>query len=269
MEILDNENKGSQGRSVNSVLTEGYEFRLGDYINTGFRLFGNDAGMYIGFLLLFFVISIVLGFIPFLGTIASLVVGAPLMAGFFHFAQRQHHGATRSFNNFFDGFKSPLWLNYVLSTLIIQVFTAIIVLVCALLIFSFVGWDELTSIVDLSKIDDPEEMSLAMMGMWNGGIALAVFLCIIIAIVITTLYVLTPMFIAFRQMTFWDAMEASRKVVSKAFPQFFVMLLILVVLMFLGAFMCFVGLLVMVPVYYLTLFAAFEDIMGSGEVDQQ
>jgi uncharacterized membrane protein len=47
-----------------------------------------------------------------------------------------------------------------------------------------------------------------------------------------------------------------------------VLLLILVVLMMIGAMMCLVGLLVMVPVYYLTLFAAFEDIMGSGEVDQ-
>jgi hypothetical protein len=264
MEILDNENNGSQGCSVESVLTEGYTFKLGDYLNAGFRLFGNDAGTYIAYLLLFFVISLVLGFIPILGSIASLVIGAPMMAGFYHFAQRQHHGATRSFNNFFDGFKSPLWLNYVLSTLIIQIFTALIVLACVLLVFTFVGWDGLMSIVDASKIEDPEEMSIAIMGAWGSGIALAIFMGVIAAVVLTTLYVLTPMFIAFRRMTFWDAMEASRKVVSKAFPQFFVLLLILVVLMMIGAMMW----LVMVPVYYLTLFAAFEGIMGSGEVDQ-
>lgn len=268
MDVLDRENRATKGRSLESVLAEGFEFKLGEYINKGFRLFGEEAGMYIAFLLVMFAVSFVLALIPILGLVANLLVGAPLMAGWFHFAQRQYHGVPRSFGNFFDGFKNPFWINYVVSYFLIQVFVSIVIVAGMVLFFSAVGWDNLKVLWEAAKLNDPEEMSMAFIGGWSGSMTLAFFFIMIAAIVVYILYILTPMFIAFRGMSFWNAMEASRKVVTKAFPQFFVLFLILSALMVVGSLMCMVGLLIMMPVFYLVLFAAFEDIIGSGEVNQ-
>jgi len=74
-----------------------------------------------------------------------------------------------------------------------------------------------------------------------------------------------PLFIIFRGMSFWEAMEASRKVVSKNYIQVLLFLIVLGILLVVGAMICLVGLLVAVPIYFLAVYSAFEDIMGTGE----
>jgi hypothetical protein len=70
-------------------------------------------------------------------------------------------------------------------------------------------------------------------------------------------------FIIFGNMEFWDAMEISRKLITKKWWNIFGFLLLLVLINIAGTMVFFVGLLFTVPITYCSLYAAFEDIVGT------
>jgi hypothetical protein len=70
-------------------------------------------------------------------------------------------------------------------------------------------------------------------------------------------------FIIFGKMDFWNSMEYSRKLVTKKWWNIFGLLLLLLLINLAGALVFFVGLLFTVPITYCTIYAAFEDIVGT------
>jgi hypothetical protein len=75
-------------------------------------------------------------------------------------------------------------------------------------------------------------------------------------------YVFTPFFIVFSRMSFWEAMEASRKLVHRQWFSIFGFLIVLVLINFAGVLLLGIGLLITVPLSYCALYAAFDDIVG-------
>ena len=75
-------------------------------------------------------------------------------------------------------------------------------------------------------------------------------------------YIFTPFFIVFRKMDFWQAMEASRKLVHPQWFSIFGFLMVLALINLLGFLALGVGLLITVPLSYCALYAAFDDIVG-------
>lgn len=78
---------------------------LGDYLKTGWGLFLNYPGGFIGFLLIYLLIQTVLHFIPWLGGIASGVIGPALLMGNFIVAAKLLQGHPPQFSDFFLGFR--------------------------------------------------------------------------------------------------------------------------------------------------------------------
>ena len=72
-------------------------------------------------------------------------------------------------------------------------------------------------------------------------------------------------FIIFAKMEFWDGMEISRKLVTKNWWSIFGLLILLFLINLLGAMVFFVGLLFTVPLTYCAIYAAFDEIVGTGE----
>ncbi len=75
-------------------------------------------------------------------------------------------------------------------------------------------------------------------------------------------YLFVIAFIVDKDMHFWQAMEVSRKLISKNWFSFFGFILLLGLLNFVGALLLFVGLLVTVPWTMCMLAAAYADIVG-------
>ena len=265
MEVLDQPTDGREGKSVETVLNEGYSFDLGAYISEGFKLFGKDAGPYIGFFFISIIISAILGNIPFIGLLAGLFVNPALAGGWYIYARNRAINHEPQFGNFFDGFKSPGWIQLVLANLVTGIFTglaAAIVLVPAVIILGFDLFSELAGLADTS---DPEELRDILIAIFTGKLLLVMLLSVVVGSLISVLYVLAPMFILYRGMTFWDAMESSRKIVSKNYIQFLMFFLVLIVIIGVGIMLCCLGLIVALPVIYLSVFAAYKHIMGVGE----
>ena len=93
---------------IQKLIDDGYEIKMSDYISEGFDLFKKYPGGFIGFLIIVGTISIVGAFIPFVGSIISVVVQPPLFIGFFIVADKIKYGETYQFSDFFSGFNKNI-----------------------------------------------------------------------------------------------------------------------------------------------------------------
>lgn len=96
---------------------------LGEYFKTGWRLFLNYPGGFIGFFLIYLVIQTVLHFLPWLGGVASFVVGPALLMGNFIVSAKLLQGHTPQFSDFFLGFR--FFVPLLLTALVGGVLTAV------------------------------------------------------------------------------------------------------------------------------------------------
>ncbi len=95
--------------------------------------------------------------------------------------------------------------------------------------------------------------------------AFGYFFLIIPGIIISAVYMFTFPLILEKKMDFWQAMETSRKVVSKNLFELSVFMLVLHVFLLIGVILLFVGVLVAVPIVFAAIAAAYRDIFGLEE----
>lgn len=91
---------------------------------------------------------------------------------------------------------------------------------------------------------------------------LGLFACLVGALVVSSIFQFTYLFIVDRKLDFWPAMQASHAVVKQDYFGFILFLLALIGINILGALACLVGLLVTVPLHYLAVTAAYKDLVG-------
>ena len=89
------------------------------------------------------------------------------------------------------------------------------------------------------------------------------FLALVLpGIYLTVGYVFTPFYIVFANMSFWEAMESSRKLVHREWFSIFGFLIVLLIINLIGALALGIGLLITIPLSYCAMYAAFDDIIG-------
>lgn len=108
---------------LDQLINNGYEFRLGDYLNRGWELFMQDIGPYIGYAVIAIMSSAILSVIPVIGAIANLFVQPALLAGFYLYTNKLAAGENRIFKDFFGGFDHvlQLFLNSLVSGILIMI----------------------------------------------------------------------------------------------------------------------------------------------------
>ncbi len=200
-------------RNFEALLQQEYTVKIGKYITRGWEMFNHNIGRFIGFLFLVFLLNAGLGFIPRIGEIASLVLMAPLNAGFVLFTLKIAQGQNTTFSDFFRGFK--YFKPVLLANLLITIFTVI-------------------------------------------GITFLVIPGIYLAVA----YTFTIPLLVEKKIKFWEAMEASRKIITKKWFSMFFFILILGLLNLGGLLLMGFGLLLTVPLSGCAVIAAYEDIVG-------
>ena len=107
-------------------------------------------------------------------------------------------------------------------------------------------------------------LPLALFGLVSALLILGgVVLCILPGIYLAVCWRLfTPLVILDKRLEFWDAMELTRKVVSKHWWKVFGLVLICGLIIICGALVCVVGVFIAIPVVRAALVYAYEDIFG-------
>jgi uncharacterized membrane protein len=103
---------------------------MGEYFKTGWGLFKQYPGGFVGFCVLYLVIQATLHRIPYVGPVASLAVSTPLIMGNFLVSAKLLHGQTPEFRDFFGGFQYvlPLLLLSLVAGLFIGIGTILLVI---------------------------------------------------------------------------------------------------------------------------------------------
>lgn len=99
-------------------------------------------------------------------------------------------------------------------------------------------------------------------------IFIGVFALVIPAIYLSVAYAFSIFFIVFHKLDFWQAMEYSRKIITKKWWSFFGLFLVLGLLNAVGAFFMLIGVLFTLPFSYCVIYAAYEDIILNNNIEQ-
>lgn len=245
---------------IEDVITYGYKFDMGKYMSIGWKNFKQEAGSYIGFTILYFVIIFAIALIPFANLLSS-AIQYTLIAGIFIFTRNMLNGR-ETFGDFFSGFNSFGQIILFWLVLVLFMMPAIVIFVIYLIPAGVVP-ELITGNPDMDYIGElVEDMLSERMG---SIIYLYIFLMLYI-IYLYISYSFTLVFIVDRGLSFWDAMEASRKVIAKNFFSFLGMYIVLALLITFGTIVtCGLGILVLIPYLYNVIFAAYDDIVGPEE----
>ena len=254
-QLLDSDllDKNNEGKSLQDLLSNGYETHAVDYIKKGFEIFKQNIAGFIGFLIVIGVIQAILGSIPIVKGLAFALI-APIMAGYYIVAKMIDKKEPHSFSNFFDGTK-----NYV-SLLIVSVIPTLVVALIMLVVggwtyfkISFLGFKPE---INFNNLNDLSSIASAT------GLGARVGLAGLIAAVVSILFMFATFFVLFEKFEPVNALDISRKLISKKFVNWLGFLGLIMVFNFAGALCLGIGLFVTIPSSICALYVAYEEVVG-------
>lgn len=210
-----------QKELINCLANEGYEFRTGQYIQEGFAIYKKNASSFIGFLLVTTAIYVICGITPaFIGSVLYSIILSPVLSvGNYivshKISKRQH----TEFGDFFKGFNylpQLVLLNLAITVIFIILFSPTII---EMYQSGIVDW-----YLDFLKNPLEPPTDLPPVSEKTGMIIL---LNLIPVIYLSNAYSWASLFVVFHDMNFWEALESSRKVISKRWLTVFMLFLTL------------------------------------------
>lgn len=263
---------------VNQRLAKGVDVSVGQAISQGFSYMGKNTGSYIGYFFIMLILAIIGGFIfgaifsaidlgGFAGnigeTIVDIAISPALGIGFAAFCYSKIHDDFTEFGNFFDGFRKN-YAQLVVANLVIQlVFLAI----SALLVLSFVTDLQLLGqelLMDRSIIEEVgiEVINTFSENWWR------FLLFFVLAITIYVLYSLKDFFVVLYGYNFWEAMEASRQLMSKVFFKAIIFQIVAGLILALGTMVTIgIGIIYFLPAYQLMQYNFFEQVADFDDLE--
>ena len=248
-------------RSINAIIADGFQVDGPRFIRKGIGYFSNEFGIYVAFTLVYIALSMAASALPVVGDLSGMLLGPPLVAGFTCYMRLQSRNDYREFSNFFGGFRGGNWPSLVsqgISVTLSMGFAA------ALLVLPFYFEPVQTFATEIQKIQtmDQEKAAEFVLQLFTPAIGQAAVLAALVALAVMTLFCLAPMFIVYRGYSAFQAIAASWKLVSKKYLSFLLFNLLLWILLIAGFLLCCVGLLAALPIYYLSMASAYEEITG-------
>ena len=238
VEESENDMVGPAGVSVGNSFS---------WLSKGWWHFKSSPLAWIGTMVVWFVISLVLSLIPVLGSIASVLIGPVIMAGFMYGCAEQDNGGDFSVSHLFSGFS-----NNVGQLMLVAVFYFILLIVAVAIMmggmFMFAG--------GAMALQSPE----AMESIGGGTVFGMVLLALVVMLPVMMSYIFAPALVMLDDLSAIDAMKYSFSGCLKNLLPLFVYSLAAAVLIILASIPFGLGLLIVFPMLTASLYAAYRDI---------
>jgi len=216
-----------------------------DWIASGWGLFKRQAGMWIALVLVAFVIFLVLAFIPFIGSVASVILTPVFGAGIVLGCRAIEEGRELEIGHLFAGFREKL---SPLATVGAIYLGATIVIVGVMVLIAGVG---IFSMAAAGSDVSPAALLTAMLGVL---VALALLVPVMMAIWFA------PALVVFHDKGAVDAMKESFTGCLRNIVPFLVYGIVMMVLGVLAAIPLGLGWLALGPVLAASLYTSYKDI---------
>ncbi|NRB61579.1 MAG: hypothetical protein HRU40_00855 [Saprospiraceae bacterium] len=233
---------GFSTKKIEELVDQGYAFSIRGFIGKAFCLIQMTPGLFIAYTILSFLISFSAQFIPVLGTIASVLITYPLLVGFYLAGHDLMKGHNLELSTFFRGFEYFGNLSFIY---LIQVLAAVVIFVPLIISFGLGAF--LTTDLNLDNLVPAFLLPVA-------GCLLIPFIYLSVS------WIYAPLFVVFYKMGFWEAMEASRRIIHKRWWTYMSFIIVLGLIMMLGLFLLFIGILVAYPVAMVAVYVSFAEV---------
>jgi uncharacterized membrane protein len=223
------------------------------WISEAWQLFKQQPGTWIGAVVLFYLVLILVSIVPLIGGLAVTILTPMLSAGLVMGARRQDRAGRFQISHLFAGISTcagPLAL-VGLAYLLLAIGIGII----AALLFGAV-FASMSTTMDLSALN-PEDMSLVV---GNPVILLPVLVALLLGIPLAMAMYFAPSLVALDRVPVLQAFRLSFVGCLKNILPFLVYGLVAMVLVILGSLPLMLGLLVVLPILTIAIYTAYRDI---------
>lgn len=244
---------------IERIIEQGFSFSPTDFISKAFTLVNKNAGMFIGFIIVYGIISSLLSnveqkiFGGFNLSILTTILQALLIPGFFIVARRVNQGKQVEFKHFFEGTKKAG--NLIGVAVLVRVFTTIPFIPALVSLFMN---DDIIEQLAYFYAGLPEgEINLPVISMLSSILLLVAFLG---SIYVGIIYFFAVPLVYFTNLSVWQAMETSRKVASTKIFSILGLSILQFLLILLGILMLVIGVVYMAPVAIVATYVAFDAV---------
>ena len=221
------------------------EFSFGETFSYGWDIWKSNLLVLIGIMIIFMVISVVMGFIPYGGSqLAGILINPALMCGTYIFCANATKGRGE-FSNLFDGFSK--WKELVFLTLI----SYVIYIVCAVPFIYSLGIDNLSVLAS----GDPLviRQSIPEFDVYN-------LLLLLPMIIVGLLMSLSVPMLYFYDLGPIDALKYSARFIMNHFFMFLLFFFVVILVGCSGMILLFIGIIITIPIIFTMSFAAFSKM---------
>jgi hypothetical protein len=243
-------------QKLKNSIENGYSVNIGQYVSRGLNIMQSNMGGYIGYGILAGLITIILSFIPVISFFASLIITPCIIFGF-HLVSNtiSTEKISPEFGTFFSGFNH-------FGQIVVVVLLEIVIYIIISIPFLLVTFSSLMSLLSDRSLYAVQNMIAGV-----GGIALLLFFFAYIYISICLMF--ATLIAVFHNESPLDAIKLSWKVINKNWFMVFLFVVVNGLIMISGVLLLLVGALFTIPLYYCILYAAFEDICGTSNEEEE
>ncbi len=232
---------------VRLIRERDYSLDIGGCLGRGWELLKSHFGLLVLGTFIWLVMQVIMqliGLIPLLGALISLVVAGPLMGGFYNFFIKAIRNQSGGVGDVFSGF-GPRFLHLMLTTIVqgLLIGAAAVIVILPVLL--------------AGGMQRGEPSPLA--------IAIVMLILLPAAVYISIAWMFSLPLVMDRGLGFWQAMEVSRRVITMHWWSVFGLMFLCGLLTLAGLLACGIGLLVTAPLAFSAMMYAYDDIFGSGQ----
>jgi hypothetical protein len=238
--------------------------RITDYFSQGFNIFFKKPWLFVGFILIFFGINFGLSIIPFGGLVFSIFFQPLLMIGLYVVADRINYQEEVEFSYFFDGFRGDIGKVIVANLLMFLMFLVPL----ALLFGGFVSVLGLDNLIAAAS-QKPEDVDIESIANFSAGAGIMIFIGVLLIMYLGFSYTFVLHMVRFKNLSGWQALEASRKLVGKHFLSIFLFAFLGAIINLAGILLLVVGLLVTIPASLIATYVAFDDLVKARDTEAE
>ncbi|MBV8465556.1 MAG: hypothetical protein JO218_06395 [Burkholderiales bacterium] len=240
------------------LIPNGVKVNAGDaisWLSEGFDFFKRNPGIWIALVIIYIVVNMVLGLVPFLGRLATTILAPVLTAGLMLGCLAQDQGRELEIEHLFAGFKRNTGKLVMVGVLSLVAYIAVFVAL-AIGIAILAGGAAMTG-----ALSGGAQGVMSMMGAGMGiGIALLVLVTVLLLIPVAMATYYAPALVVFHDLEAIDALKMSFAASLKNLPALIVLGIVVMVLAVLSVVTLFLGLLVLLPTAFAAHYVSYKRV---------
>jgi uncharacterized membrane protein len=236
---------------IDEVRARGYEVNIGSLLSRAWSLYKANFWECFAVSTVVLLLSQIIGLIPFVGAVLSILLQGPLLAGLFLFFLRVVRSQPARVSDVFDGFNPEFW-RYLLTSLVVIIPTVLVMILFTIPIALVFGYTAFMG--GANQGPDMLLPSLVMIPLILLGILMGIYLQIALSYAIPLA--------ADLQLGPIDAALTSFRAVNLRVGWVLLLALVIGLILVAGLLALLVGFLFALPIYWLTMMLLYEEIFA-------